>query len=352
MDDEKKVSDAARELSKKGASKGGIARAQSLTPEQRSEQARRAVETRWAKSAPTDNILKSEYFNDLKIGDTVFKAAVLEDGTRVLTRATFVKAIGRKGKAKGGRAYDDEFKLPVFLTAKNINPFIPDELKENSSPIIFKHKGTQFIGYKAELLPQVCGVFIDADEAGALNQTSQKHIAHQCRTLLRAFATVGIIALIDEATGYQEIRDRIALRKILDRYLTDEWAKWSRTFPDEFYIELFRLKGIPYPPPSGNKPSYVGHWTNDVVYSRLAPGVLSELRKKNPRQESGRRKRTFHQYLTRDYGHPALKEHLSNVTFLMKASGNWQTFYKALQRVAPKYGETGLIPFNDYESDN
>ena len=70
------------------------------------------------------------------------------------------------GKAKGGRAYDDEFKMPVFLTANNLKPFIPNDLMENSAPVIFKYKNTQYIGYRAELLPQVCGVFIDADEAG------------------------------------------------------------------------------------------------------------------------------------------------------------------------------------------
>ena len=114
----------------------------------------------------TEKILKALYFNDLKIGDEIFKASVLEDKTRVLTRATFIKAIGRTGKAKGGRAYDDEFKMPVFLTANNLKPFIPNDLMENSAPVIFKYKNTQYIGYRAELLPQVCGVFIDADEAG------------------------------------------------------------------------------------------------------------------------------------------------------------------------------------------
>lgn len=106
-----------------------------------------------------ETIKKTKYFDDLVIGDAKFKAAVLEDKTRVLTRATFVRAIGRTGKAKGGRAYDEEFKVPVFLTANNLKPFIPNELSENSSPVLFKHKGTQYIGYRAELLPDVAPPF-------------------------------------------------------------------------------------------------------------------------------------------------------------------------------------------------
>ena len=289
---------------------------------------------------------QTEHFGDLTIGSSIIKCAVLDNGTRLLTRATFVKAIGRKGKAKGGRGYDDEFKTPVFLTAKNLKPFIPEQLKENSAPVIFRIKNQEYIGYKAELLPQVCGVFIDADEAGVLT-ISQKHIAQKCKILLRGFATVGIVALVDEATGYQNVRDRIALQKILDKYLTDEWAKWTKTFPDDYYKELFRLKGMPYPPTSSKRPSYIGHWTNDIVYFRLAPGVVRELKRKNPRLPSGNRKRKHFQYLTQDIGHPALKEHLSNIIFLMKTCNDneWEVFKQRLNLASPKYGDTMQLPF-------
>jgi hypothetical protein len=162
---------------------------------------------------------------------------------------------------------------------------------------------------------------------------------------MRALARVGITALVDEATGYQEVRDRLALQKILEKYITDEWAKWSRTFPEDFYKNLFRLKGLTYPydTKSKRKPSYVGHWTNDIVYSRLAPGVLDALRQKNPRTEAGGRSRKHHQHLTRDYGHPALKEHLSNVTFLMKTCQTDAEFKKRLDFAAPKHTDTPMM---------
>ena len=151
---------------------------------------------------------------------------------------------------------------------------------------------------------------------------------------------MGVIALVDEATGYQEVRDRLALQAILDKYITDEWAKWTKTFPDEFYHQLFSLHNIDYPGTNMKRPSYVGHWTNDVVYSRLAPGVLSELRNRNPRLPSGARARKHFQYLTKDIGHPALKEHLMNVIFLMRSCSTWDDFKRRLNRASPKYGET------------
>jgi hypothetical protein len=59
----------------------------------------------------------------------------------VLARVGFLRAISRRGKAKGGRKYDEEFKTPIFLTAENLKPFIPKELLENSKPVPFRTKG-------------------------------------------------------------------------------------------------------------------------------------------------------------------------------------------------------------------
>ena len=61
--------------------------------------------------------------------------------------------------------------------------------------------------------------------------------------LMRSFAKVGIIALVDEATGYQDKREKDALQELLSIYLTEEKLKWAKTFPDEFYKHLFRLRG-------------------------------------------------------------------------------------------------------------
>jgi hypothetical protein len=296
-----------------------------------------------------EKILKATHAGDLKIGDIEIPAAVLEDGTRVLSRAGFVKAIGRRGKAKGGRQYDEEFKTPVFLTASNLKPFIPKDLDENSAPIAFKTSaGTKALGYKAELLPQVCGVFLDAKDAGVL-LPNQEHIADQCKILLRGFATVGITALIDEATGYQEVRDRKALQEILDRFLRKEFAAWAKRFPDEFYQEMFRLKNWQWRGMKVNRPSVVGHYTNDLVYDRLAPGIREELERRNPPGESGQRKTKHHQWLTEDIGHPALAQHLYAVIGFMRASTTWENFYRMMQRAFPKKNTTMLLPMGDTE---
>ena len=153
------------------------------------------------------------------------------------------------------------------------------------------------------------------------------------------------MALVDEATGYQEIRDRHALQAILDKYLTAEKAKWAKTFPDDFYKKIFKLRGWKYDPGSVKRPGVIGKYTNDIVYDRLAVGVLKKLNEVNPKTDKGYRKAKHFQHFTDDYGMPELKKHIENVMFLMDAAGDdWDLFKSLLSRAAPKQGDT--IPMN------
>ena len=126
-------------------------------------------------------------------------------------------------------------------------------------------------------MADICDAILAARKAKVLTP-KQEAIAAQCEILTRSFAKVGIIALIDEVTGYQEVRDRLALQAILDRYLTKEKAKWAKTFPDEFYEHMFRLRNWSFNPLSIKRPRMIGHYTNDIVYARLAPGILTKLK--------------------------------------------------------------------------
>ena len=157
---------------------------------------------------------------------------------------------------------------------------------------------------------------------------------------MRGLAAVGIIALVDEATGYQEVRARDALAKILEEFIAKELQIYVQTFPPDFYSEMFRLRGLHYPPESMQTPRYFGHLTNDVVYKRLAPGVLKELQKATPKNEKGRRKHKYFQHLTTNIGYPKLREHLGSVVTLMKISNNWKDFTIKLDQIHPRVGDT------------
>src|SRR5580658_3514637 len=105
MEDEKPLN--AAEM----GAKGGNARAKSMTPEERSNAARKAVEARWSKSA---KMQKATHIGELHIGELAIPCAVLEDGTRVLTQEGFLIAIGRSGKPAAGRGSQVE-KIAPFL---------------------------------------------------------------------------------------------------------------------------------------------------------------------------------------------------------------------------------------------
>lgn len=317
----------------------GHARAVSLSPERRSLIAKKAAAARWG-------TLREAVSREgtLNIGGAEIECYVLDDETRVLARAGFVRAIGRTGKVKGGRKFDEEFQTPVFLTADNLKPFFPNDLDGNSKPIFFTYKGTEMIGYRAELLPDVCDIFADADRAGAL-RSNQRHIADACRLLSRGLTRVGIIGLVDEATGYQRDRAADALSQILEKFIAKELRPWVHTFPDQYYAELFRLRGLDYPRDSVKRPQYFGHLTNDIIYSRLAPEILQTLKESTPRATDGRHKQHLHRRLSEDFGHPKLREHLASVVTAMQLSDNYEDFIRKLDRVKPRFGDTLPLPF-------
>jgi len=287
----------------------------------------------------------------MRIGDSELPCAVLEDGTRLINQAETLEALGRSRRAKGGSGAVD--KLPPFLSARNLEPFIDEDLKRSTTPIIFTplhggggKEGNRQIGYRADILPKACEVMLRARDAGALH-ANQHRLAIQADILMRGLAHVGIIALVDEATGYQNIRAKEALAEILEAFISEDLRPWTRTFPDEFYRQIFRLRGWSYNPFSVKRPSYVGRLTNDLVYERLAPGVLAELRRKNPPNEKGRRKWKHFQWLTGNIGDPKLREHIYAVIALMKASTTWDGFYRGIQRALPQQNKTLPLQFDD-----
>lgn len=320
------------------AKKGGIARAEALTPERKSDIGKKGALARWGETP-----VEATHYGVLRIGDIEIPSAVLADGRRVLTQQGVLGAIGRPkvGMKAAGEGVET---MPPFLVANNLKPFISADLRRWSTPTRIKTSvGSLAYAYPAEILPEICGAFLDARQAGVL-LPSQAHIAARCEILLRGFAKVGITALVDEATGYQEIRDRQALQTILDAFLRKEFAAWAKRFPDEFYEQIFRLRGWTWRGMKVNRPHAVAHYTKDVVYARLAPGILTELETRNPAVD-GRRARKHHQFLTDDLGHPALSQHIYAVVGFMRASRTWEQFMDLLNIAFPKRGDTLSFEF-------
>jgi hypothetical protein len=328
-----------------GRSRSGDARAQALSPERRAEIARKAAVSRWDKDLP-----EAEHEGDFSLGDTTISCAVLPNGTRIITQAAFLRALGRSRSPKAGTGVLSTVdELPFFLQAEALRPFISEDLAMSTNPIFYRTKlGAKGVGYDARLLPQVAEVYLRFRDDTLRNKREiparyEKMIA-AADLLMRALANVGIIALVDEATGFQQSRAKDALARILEEFIAKELRPWVRTFPDEFYSELFRLRGLSYPRDTVKRPRYFGHLTNDVIYSRLAPGVMEELKAATPRAADGRHKHQLHRRLTEDLGHPKLREHLAAVITAMQLSDDYDDFIQKLDRVRPRFGDTLPLP--------
>lgn len=336
-----------------GRAKGGVARAAKLSKEEKRKIAKKAADARWSKDLP-----KATHEGRVRIGDAEIPAANLTDGRRVLSQGQFLRAIGRSSTPKAGTgalATLDE--LPSFLQAKALEPFISNELRESTKPIFYLDKsGNRAVGYDALILPMVCNVYLDYRNAELVTNkrvpARYMHIIDACDMLSRGLQRLGIIGLVDEATGFQATRDKEALQEILDRFLRKELATWAKRFPDEFYEHIFRLRGWEWKGRGKNPPQVVASYTKDIVYARLAPNILEELERRNP-IEKGRRKGAHHQWLTDDVGHPALAQHLHAVITLMRVSKNWAQFKLMLDLAHPKRGDTLQLPLMaDYPTDH
>ncbi len=284
----------------------------------------------------------------LVIGDIEIDCYVLEGERRVLSQRGLQSGVGLG--VGGSKQQIGAPRIGEFIGSLEKRGIDTKDLTARlTSPIEFQppRGGRTAYGYPAEILEGIIDVIIDAQQAGAL-PVRNANIVQRAHALNRGLRRVGIIGLVDEATGYQKIRALRALATILENFIAKELQPWTRTFPYEFYDQIFRLKG--WPGPDGVKrPSVIGHYTNDFVYARLAPGVLAELRRKNPKLPAGYRKSRHHQWFTPDFGDLRLKEHLAGVMALMRAAPNWTSFYRSLQRAYPKMREQIPLALGDDE---
>jgi hypothetical protein len=331
-----------------GKAKGGVARMDGTTKRERRELARKGAEARWG-NAIKIAICGSDD-RPLRIGNTEIAAYVLEGETRVLSQRGVQTGIGMSTSGGSGGAH----RLAQFiegLAEKGVD--CKDLAVRIRNPILFKPipGGKSAYGYEATILADICDAVLTARRTpGALLQ-QQAHIADQCELLVRGFARVGIIALVDEATGYQYTRRSRDLAQILEAFIAKELQPWVKTFPDEYYAQLFRLRGLEYPNDSVRRPQYFGTLTNDIVYKRLAPGVLAELKKVIPKNDKGRRTAAFSQALTKNVGYPKLREHLGATIAFMKLSKDYLDFIDKMDTHYPRFGEQYRLPF-EYEPEH
>lgn len=338
----KKSSLHAKALSDLGAAKGGHARASVLTPEERSEIASNAVKTRWAKekgvpiteigqvlpvaetsveiSQTEPSLPRSLFPGTLNMGGVEISCHVLDNRKRVLVQTGVVRAL------TGTTSGDLKSYLSSLAISKYIN--VADITKRT---INFKIPGNprQAIGYEATLLVEICDAYLKAREENAL-PLSQLRLAKQAEIIMRAYAKVGIIALIDEATGYQKVRAENALRLKLQAFIAEDIQEWAKQFPQEFFYELARLENIHYS--SRSRPLRWGRYIMTFVYRAIDKDVAKELKRRTPHPHKGE---NLHQWL-QIYGKDKLQAQINQVLGIMKTCKTMDEFRNHFKKIFQK----------------
>ena len=188
-------------------------------------------------------------------------------------------------------------------------------------------------GFDTDDVADFCEGFMRAKMDGSLPEQYHE-LADQCMILVMAYARIGLTALVDEATGFQEAREKDELQKLLKLYVAEALMPWTKRFPDDFFKHMFRLRGWSWSP-GQQGPRYAGKLVNYVIYDRMPPGVLDELKKLNPRDGDGHRKHKQHQRLTENHGVKELDHRVMQATTLMEIVSDWHQFVRLLNRVSP-----------------
>lgn len=321
------VSAAARELGRLGAKKGAAARKAALSPAERAEIGRSAARARWAKEGKetpepaephSGDLPHSMFRGPLEIGDVEFECHVLSDGRRVLTQGEMVKIITRGTDSSNLRRYLG--RLPTF-----------NETIISKRTAQFRVPGNPQVatGYEADALIEICDMYLSARDLKLLKPT-QLRLAEMAEIIVRACAKVGIIALVDEATGYQKVRAKQALQLKLQAYIADEMGEWARMFPTEFWVELARLEGIEYSPQ--HRPLRWGKYVMAFVYDAVDPDVGKELRRRNPDPKF---RQNHHQWL-QDLGRERVNNQVQQVIAIMKLCVDVEDFKAKFAKVFQK----------------
>ena len=265
-----------------------------------------------------ENIPKATHNGVWNINGSVkIKCYVMDNKERVLSLRGAATSMGLTG---GG-----SLALVRNLNSQWISPFLSDSLRDwlskanrNELPQYLTKTGGKFTPFKASDFVDLCKAYVDAKHAGILKLKSQIAVADRLYTIMTAFAKVGLDAIIDEVTGYQYDREHDELQRLLSLYISEELMPWAKRFPDEFYKQMFRLKGWTYN--GKNRPQYVGKLTNHYIYEQLPDGVLEELKQRTPKSKR------LHQSLTDEVGIPHLDKQLQKTIGLMQASDSWEEF--------------------------
>lgn len=264
----------------------------------------------------------AKWYGTLSVGDSELPCYVLNDGRRVISRTGATNVLTEN---KGGG------NLESYLKIEALKGYLSDDLPEQMIEFNIPEVVNKSVrGIEAEVFLDICRAYVKARDNDALKTPSQIAIAIKAGIFLSSCAKIGLIALIDEATGYQYERAQDALQFKLKIYLEEEMRKWEKTFPDELWKEFGRLTN--WNGSVTKRPKYWGKLVMELVYDYLDPDVSEWLKKNAPKPRTGQ---NYHQWLSSQYGLKKLTEHLWMLVGMASAC---HSMHELREKMAEKFG--------------
>jgi hypothetical protein len=269
------------------------------------------------------NIPEARWPGVLSVDSIELPCYVLDDGRRVISRTGATDVL--TGKRGGGN-------LESYLGVQALKKYIPDDLSGQMIEISIREAVNKTVmAMEAETFLEICKAYVKALNDEALETERQKSIAMKASMFLASCAKIGLIALIDEATGYQYERAQDALQLKLKRYLTEALRKWEKTFPDELWIGFGRLTS--WKGSVTKRPKYWGKFVIELVYEYLDSDVAKWLKENAPKPRHGQ---NYHQWLSSQYG---LKKLLEHIWMLIGIARTCQDMWELRNKMAEMYGK-------------
>ena len=265
------------------------------------------------RKASKSNLPRSVAHGPVRLGGVTIYGHVLDDGRRVFSARDLVAALSGALGPKNAHFERSVAALQNVSGELNLGPRI--EFSIPGSPNGF--------GYPVEVFTAVCRAYVRADRAGTLHH-KQKPVADRAWAVLDALGDIGIIALVDEATGFQKQRAKTALQDALALLLRESAGPYQVLFSEEFFAEVARLYRITLRG-KNKRPRFFGWFIKHYFYEWLSPAMYAELCSRLPANDNGQRPGLMHPHLT-DGAREIFGRHQDTVVALMRTSGTPREF--------------------------
>lgn len=266
---------------------GGKARKKALTPEQRSEIAKKAAKIRWGVATSSDADDKKDY---------------QEVQTDLITI-----------RSQAGELMVDSRNVAKVFQVQHKTLFRTIHENREALETLGQLRLQREVGYRAHGGGNAAQfAWLSFDQVAfllTLTKTTAQTKEFRLRLIL----------------AFKKAREQL---RPIDTLLLALPSNWKKTFQDQFYSALLNIYGAEFDK-TKNKPSWVGAWTNRFIYDPIYQGLSAELKKKRTQYvaDSGRDPDwiRLHQFLE-DHAKEQLKEMIAKITAILQISRSKQDF--------------------------